>query len=263
MVAEMNEKMIEAMKKFIDYRDMKTTIDRFAPYGWYKPPVALAWFIGYTWMLDEHSREIANSINELSRYIRNIEALNIIIEGCDDDTRAKMVVEFIAPFTTLAINMPYVISYRLIYSISHLCHQSNLTKDPKRIDKFPLEKDIDFGVADQYCSLWKCYKKLKIALEKINDNKFKQITKDFRNKYNHRYSINIEIGLTEFVKRVVKDDGKVIYRFGYTEPLKIDRLLPALKEQHANCLDAFGQYQKLINEQISALENWNKLEKQT
>lgn len=253
----MNEKMIEALKQFLDYRDAISTIDRFAPYKWYKLTNALAWLFGYGQMLDEHSRELANSINEFRRYINNIDALKDIIDRCDDDTKWKMVVEFIAPFTTLAINMPYVIRYRFIYSICHLCHQSNLTKDPNRIDKFPPEKDIDFAVADEYCSLWKGYKKLKKALEKINDKKFREITKDFRNKYNHRYSIKIEIGLTEFVKRVVKDDGKVIYGFGYTKPLKIDQLLPVLKEQHSNCLDAFEQYQKLINEQISAFESWN------
>lgn len=258
----MNDKIIEVLKQFLDYRDTISTIDRFAPYNWCEPPGGLPWFMGYSLMLDEHSRELANSINEFRRYIDNIEALKVILDGCDDDTKWRMLVEFIAPFATLAINMPYVISYRFIYSICHLCHQSNLTKDPKRIDKFPLEKDIDFAIADEYCSLWKEYKKLKKALEKINDKKFREITKDFRNKYNHRYSINIEIGLTEFVKRVVKDNGKVIYGLGYTKPLKIDQLLPILKKQHLSCLDAFEQYQKLINEQISAYESWNKLEKE-
>jgi hypothetical protein len=254
----MNEKMIEALNQFLDYRDKISTIGRFAPYNWYEPPSALLWLIGYSQMLDEHSRELANSINEFSRLISNIEALKVIIDGCDDDIKYKFIVEFVAPFASLAINMPYVIRYRFIYSISHLCHQSNLTKGPKWIDDFPLERKIEFGIADKHCSFWKGYKKLKKALEKINDKKYQETTKDFRNKYNHRYSLKIEFGLTEFVKRLVGDDGKVIYAIGYTEPLKIDQLLPALKEQHAKCLDAFGEYQKLIHEQISALEIWNK-----
>lgn len=258
----MKEKIIEAFKQFLDYRDTISTIDRIAPYDWCEPPGGLPWFIGYSLMLDEHSISLANSINELLRYIDNIEAWKHVIDGFDDDIKWQFIVEFVAPFAILAINMPYIIRYRFIYSISHLCHQANLAKDPKRIDNFPLEMNIEFADADKYCLLWKSYKKLKRDLEKINNRKYQEVTKDFRNKYNHRYSLNIEIGLTEFVKRVVKDDGKVIYRIGYTKPLEIEQLLPALKEQHSNCLDAFEQYQKLINEQISAIGSWNKIEKE-
>lgn len=93
-----------------------------------------------------------------------------------------------------------------------------------------------------------------MALEKISNKNFQSDTYDFRNKYNHRYSPGIEVGLTGFVKRNVRDNGKVSYGFGYTKPLKIDQLLPALSGQYLACLQAFEEYQKLVQEHISEIE---------
>ena len=250
----MKEQRLDAYKQFLDNRATISQRGPLAPYGWYKLPDPLpSQWMAYSQMLSEHSRELANSINELLRYITNLEAWQGVIDGKDDDGKHKIIIEFVSPFATLAINMPYVIRSRFIYSVAHLCHQANKMKQTKWVDDLPLDGEIYFNTADKYCTLWKRYKKLKLALEKISSKKFQSNTDDFRNKYNHRYSPRIELGLTELVRRRVGDDGKVSYGFGYTKPLKIDRLLPALTQQHANCLKAFEEYRKLINEHISAI----------
>lgn len=236
-----------------------STVGRIAPHNKYEFQNALpGLLLPYCTMLDEHHTELSNSINTFLRYIYNIESWKCVIDGCENNLKWNILIEFVIPFTTLAINMPYVIRNRFIYSISHLCHQSNLIKKSKWIDDFPLEMDINFGVADKYCSCWKNYNVLKRLLENINNKEYQDITKEFRNKYNHRYPIRIEIGLTEFVKRRVGNNGSVHYALGYTRPLEIDQLLPALNAQHKNCLDTFEQYQKLIHEQSSQLEIWGK-----
>jgi len=205
-------------------------------------------------MLSEHSSELANFINELLRHIKSLEAWKDVIDGKnDDDEKCEIIIEFVSPIATLAINMPYVIRSRFIYSVAHLCHQANQTKQINWVDDLPLDNEIYFETADKFCALWKRYKKLKLSLEKISNKKFQSDTYDFRHKYHHRYSPSIEIGLTGLVTRNVGDNGAVSYRFGYTEPLKIAQILPALAEQHANCLKAFEEYRKLINEHISTI----------
>jgi hypothetical protein len=252
----MNERLLEAYRRFLDFRaaiSMQVMQDRIAPYDWYKLPDKLSGFwMPYGMMLDEHCRQIANSINELLRYIDSLEAWGDVIKDKNEDNEWEIIVEFIIPLATLTINMPYIVRSRFIYSVVHLCHQCNLTKDTKWVDKLPEEDKIWFNAADEYCSRWQRYTKLKVALEKIANTQFDEDTKDFRNKYNHRYSLGIEFGMAEFIKRIVVD-GMVSYALGDTAPLKIDQLLPVLKKQHANCLKAFEEYQNLVNEQISAI----------
>jgi hypothetical protein len=232
---------------------MQVKQDRIAQYNWYKLPDNLSGFwMLYSMMLDEHCRGIANAINELLRYICSLEAWRDVIKDMDEHNKFEIIVEFINPLATLTINMPYVVRSRFIYSIVHLCHQCNLTKDSKWVDNLPSEDKIWMKVADNYCSKWEGYRKLKKALEKIANRQFDKDTKDFRNKYNHRYSLGIEFGMSEFIKRRVVD-GNVSYALGDTAPLKIDQLLPVLNKQHANCLKAFEKYQNLVNEQISAI----------
>lgn len=247
--------MIEAYKQFLDKRATISPCGSIAPYDWYQLPnsMPIQW-MPYSEMLKEHSSELANSINELLRYVTNLKAWKHVIARKNDNEKHELIIEFVSPIATLAINMPYVIRSRFIYSVAHLCHQANQTKEDKWVDDLPIDNEIYFDAADKYSSQWKRYKKLKPALENIANRKYQSVTFDFRNKYNHRYSPRIELGLTGLVTRNVGNDGKVSYGFGYTKPLKLEQVLPALSDQHSLCIRAFGQYQKLVNEHISAIE---------
>lgn len=205
-------------------------------------------------MLKEHSTELSNSLNELLRYITILTAWNEVIIGKNIDEKYEIIIEFVAPIAALAINLPYAIRSRFIYSVTHLSHQANRTKQKKWVDDLRIDREINFDTADKYSSYWKRYRELKLALEKIANKKFQSDTHNFRDKYNHRYSLKIEIGITEFVKRNVGDDGRVSYGIGFTKPLKIDKLLPVLKQQYSACFKAFAEYQRLVEEQISVIK---------
>lgn len=235
---------------------MQANPDKIAEYHWYESLNKFPMWMAYMFMLDEHSIGISNSINAFLRYIDNLEAWGVVIKEMDDDNKNEIIVEFIVPIATLAINKPYVIRSRFIYSAVHLCHQSNLTKGVKWSSDLPIEDKICFNDADKYCLKWERYNKLKQALEKISNEKFNNETMFFRNKYNHRYALGIELGMTEFVKRIPQD-GALRYSIGYTNPLKIEQLIPTLTKQHEYCLNALKAYQELVNEQISAIKSHN------
>src|SRR5712692_6336429 len=205
----MKEKMLDSYKQFLDNRTTLSSSNLLISYSWYKLPNPLPpqWLV-YNLMLSEHSSELANFINELLRHIKSLEAWKDVIDGKnDDDEKCEIIIEFVSPIATLAINMPYVIRSRFIYSVAHLCHQANQTKQINWVDDLPLDNEIYFETADKFCALWKRYKKLKLSLEKISNKKFQSDTYDFRHKYHHRYSPSIEIGLTGLVTRNVGDNG--------------------------------------------------------
>lgn len=201
--------MVNAYGQFLNNLKTVKPCGPPATYDWYKLPdeVPPEW-VPYGLMLDERCREISNSINELGRFVSSLEAWKLVLDQFNDDEKLEIVIEFVTPIAVLALNHPYVIRSRFIYSIAHLCHQANRVKDNNWIDDLPLDDEIYFDVADKYCAPWQSYRTLKLALEKISDRKFNSETHDFRNKYIHRYSLGIEIGMTEFVKRNVARKGE-------------------------------------------------------
>ncbi len=229
----------------------------FAPYNWYELNNTLPaeWF-AYSQFLSEHAGALANIINDLRRYIRSLSAWNKVLENIDEEQeKYNVVTEHISPLATLALNMPYVIRSRFIYSIAHLSHQANKAKQDSWIDDLPIDSEIYFSAADKYGKPWEGYAKLKLALEKIANKKYDKSTHYFRNKYNHRYSSNIEFGLTGFATRTINKKGDVSYGFGYTDPLLLKDIILLLESQCSRCMVAFKKYQTLVNDQISEINN--------
>lgn len=245
--------MLEAYKAFLERRAIITIENISAPYNWHQLPndLPIQWMV-YSQMLNEHARELANSLNEMRQLIINLKAWSEILDHQEsEEKRNQIIFEVVSPVTTLAINFPYIIRSRFLYSIVNLCHQANQIQQPEWIDNLPSDDEIYFTHTDQYANGWRKYRKLKLSLEKISNKKYQSDTLNFRNKYNHRYSPRIEIGITNLVTRNIGNNGKVNYGIGGVEPLKLKTILPLLIEQHAMCMRAFDLYQELVNEHIS------------
>jgi hypothetical protein len=246
----------QALKQYDVERAKLRSVAAYAPYNWdaLNSTLPIEW-IAYSQFLQEHASELANSINEFRQHIDSLSAWEKVLAGLDQQEKHSIVIviEFVSPLATLALNMPYVIRSRFIYSVAHLSHQANQLKQDPWVDDLPVDSEIYFQAADKYGRPWKKYGKLKVALEKLASIAYEEATHDFRNKYNHRYSPRIEIGLTGLVTRTVNADGRVSYGFGQTNPLMLKDIIPLLRTQHTLSLAAYERYQALVSEQITAI----------
>ena len=141
----------EEYRNFIRIREIVVPSGQLVPYDWI---ICLdTWhvsYMAYSQMLNEHACELANCINELRRLTLSLDAWDkLLYSKCDDYQRLELVIEFIDPIATVAINLPYVIRSRFIYSIAHLCHQANQTRNREWKDDFPLDSEIYFAQADK------------------------------------------------------------------------------------------------------------------
>ncbi len=230
---------------------------KFMPYDWSGLPdtLPIRW-MAYAEMWSEFSREIANSINDLSRFTHRLAAWETVVSGLNDKQRFDLAHEFVDPLATLALNLPYVVRSRLIFATTHLCHQANSgVKDTSWIDELPLDEDIYFGAADGYGKGWKRYPKLKTSLEGIAGKDFREGTDDFRNSYNHRFSRRIVIGQTRIVRRSIDPKSKAVtYGFGGTEPMTLKTVVELLGKQCERCYKAFEAFQRLVAEHETAIK---------
>ncbi|WNN53790.1 hypothetical protein RIN66_07160 [Hafnia alvei] len=225
-----------------------------APFDWVPSIVWGSQSFVYSQMLFEHSRELSNNINRLARLICKLKSWELVVEGMSDKDKFEVILEFIDDSSTVAINLPYVIKARFSFSIAHLCHQANQYLDPKWVDKIVYDQKIDIGIAMEKAKKWSCFSDLYKKMLEINDEGFIGETLDFRNKYNHRYSPKIEVGLTELIKRTKNSSGDVVYKIGQTKPLKLKNIVISLIKQHKKCIEAYSLYQKLVMQHLEVFE---------
>ncbi|MDR6453453.1 hypothetical protein [Variovorax paradoxus] len=228
----------------------------YMPYGWGALPHTLPidW-MPYAEMFKEFSQELANIINDLTRYTHQLAAWRDVVDKLDNNGKFDVAHEFVNPLATIALNLPYVIRSRFIFAAAHLSHQSNQTKLPEGwTDNLALDDEIYFAQAEVVGGPWKKWNKLKTKLERIGDKGYQAKTKNFRHTYNHRFSPRIIIGQTNIVTRKVDvETNRVSYGFGGTEPLTLKLIVELLEEECQHCYKAFQAFQKLVQEQEKAI----------
>lgn len=229
---------------------------KFMEYNWGElPEIVDVMWMPYIQMFNEFSRELANVVNEFTRYTHQLAAWRDLLAPLDDRKKMNAILEFINPVATVAINLPYVIRSRFIFATAHLSHQANRAKlGTAWEDTFPLDAEVFFDAADAHAKGWRRYKTLKKRMEGIGAKGYKQATNDFRNAYNHRFSPRIEVGITQVVTRHAKPDGSVSYGFGGVYPLPLTSIVTLLEAQCQYCYQTFEAFKLLIKEHEEAIK---------
>jgi hypothetical protein len=238
-------------RRYLDAFEAMSFEGQYMPYNWGRLPNSLpgSWLI-YQWMFDEFSREIANSINQLTDLNHRLKAWSAVTAAASEHENMTATFEFVEPLATVGLTLPSVIRSRIIFAVSHLCHQANRARDGiSWKDDLPLDTELHFNTADQYGADWQQYSTLKPRLEKVGDKNYQKATHDFRNSYNHRFSPRVVVGVTSRVTRTVNTQTKrVIYGLGELQPLSLELVTDLLTAQCRNCYAAFGSFQNLIRE---------------
>lgn len=212
-------------------------------------------WMAYRDMLQEFSREISNSLNDLTNYTHRLKAWGTVISPMPDQEKLETTHEFIDPLATVSLTLPYVIQSRFIFATAHLCHQANRSRDDLTWkDDLRLDRKIVFQDANKHGSKWASYDALKERIEAINDEAYRDATHDFRHAYNHRFSPRVVIGLTSFVRRQVDAKTKAVsYAFGYLQPLTLDVITELLTDQCRRGYAAFDAFQNLVQDHAKSI----------
>jgi hypothetical protein len=147
---------IEPYRQYLAAFETTASEGTVMPYEWDRLPKSLSvGWIPYRYMFDEFSREIANSLNQLTNYARRLKTWSVVISSMADQEKLDAAHEFINPVAIVGLTLPYVIRSRFIFAVAHLCHQANRSRDGvKWRDDFPLDDEIYFDVADKYGAGW-------------------------------------------------------------------------------------------------------------
>ena len=248
----------EAIRFYTAYRDALDQIEqdgRFMPYRWWvlPDPISGVW-MPYVGMLGDYASELANIINDLTHDVQRLRAWARVTASLTDEEMLAVSHEFIDTLGTVALGRPYAIKSRFAFAAAHLCHQANMAKDMAEWrDEFPAERALYLNHIESLCNSWRKYRAFKRRIEPIAGTAFKDATEDFRNSYNHRFSARFLIGMSAMVTRLVRDDGRICYGIGGSEPLNLNQVADLIATERDHCYRAFKAFQALVEEQCLAI----------
>lgn len=231
-------------------------LGKLAPYGHIVIPDK-SLFV-YNNLLQEQAQTLANEINQFCIGLTQLNAWDIVLKQYDQEEKYILLSEFIENIAIVCTSCPKVIRSRFLFSVSHLSHQANLATNSNWKEKeLPDDRQINWETMNKVAAAWPHFNPFLIELEKLGNNQYDQATKQFRNKYHHRYPPRFILGATGFVSRTVYKDGRVVYGLGDSiEPLQLTDILPILLEQHRISLICFEKYSDLVREQLSAIHKF-------
>lgn len=254
-------KYLEIHSKFYDYL-LGTSFppEGYIPYDAHGIPPGMAkgpeWFL-FASQAKELVREILNSVNQFYSQIIRLGAWSEVLEEYDGQEKFNIVVEIIEPFASHIINSVYMIKGRIAFVTSSLFHHTFCLFDTEWKDTDFKESKFYFVQVYGYLKKFKEYTgssdttyKLRSCLDQIDDEAFREITREFRGRFQHMIPPNIEIGLSGLVNRIEGKNGKISYGIGGQKPLSLNEILPALHDQHEKCSEASKAFGELFQEML-------------
>lgn len=232
----------------------------YADYDWGNLPdkMSATWLV-YGQMFDEFAREIANTINQLVNKEQRLGAWAQVTRDLDQAAFNEVLMEFVEPLATLALNLPAVIRDRAIFASAHLMHQANQAHGLSEWkDDLPTDRNIKRRDLDRLAGRWKAAPALLSALDRLAAQEdYDAATGNFRNKYHHRFPARVGLGITGIVTREVDWKTKrTRYAIGGVEPLDLATTRRFLGEQIAYAHGVFAAFKTLVREFETAIAAW-------
>jgi hypothetical protein len=250
---------LELHSKFYDkFSSIPLPVDRYLSYEVYSVPCEIAqgpeWFIFFS-LSKDFVREILNSINQFMSYLIRLEAWSEVLEDYENENRFNIIVEIIDPLACYIVNYVYAIKNRIAFVASSLLHQTFRLLDPEWHDSDFKEGRFLFPQLYGFLKKYKEYShlsnnadNLRVFFDQIDNEVFREKTKEFRGRYHHMVPPNIEIGLSGLINRIETKNGRISYGIGGQKPLSLKEILPALHDQHEKCSETFRVFWELFQE---------------
>lgn len=235
-------------------------------------------------MVKDELREITNNLNHWHGSLRRWQAWNTIIQPYDTDDAWELRREFLEALAHHCLLTPSSIRDTLTFVATNSIHQVRLMAskgyrdylegDPKNPSEKPRhltrrQKEKRLG---DLISISSGAREFMASLRKIDDEAYRNVTSDYRNRNTHSIGPRLGIGITSTIVRSVKQattmskqpDGtymptpipgkmSVSYGFGGTEPLDMEKARAANLDQYRRARECYTKYRGLLSASLASM----------
>lgn len=120
------ELLVSALRQVRQHMYDDGGIGKLAPYRHIvvKPSVSFS-LAAYHQMLEEHAETLANEINSFGYHVAQAKAWGKVLPGYSVEDQLLFLMKAVEPIARAALESPYALRSRFIFSAAHLCHQAN------------------------------------------------------------------------------------------------------------------------------------------
>jgi len=229
-------------------------------------------------------RELTNLLNQWMGALRRWHAWNEVLDSLPDEVRWGIEWEFVEPLAFMCMFQPSAARDRFIFVATNALHQIRLARDPAAKDEllgdpkppkflkhYPSRRKKEKQL-ETMAEAWLTGRAFMDALAALDDDKYEELTSDFRNRASHAIPPRLSIGITSIVVRecvqrtemVKQPDGKFIevpvpdktitrYGYGGTPPLGMRDAWQANLAQFESARNCFLAYVALLREATAAM----------
>lgn len=198
-------------------------------------------------MAEDFTRGLLGEVNRFLINVHQADSWVRAINSCEKAKRPGLFWEFADPMLELSVSRPYSLKNQLVFAAAHLIHQANLRTKQNWKDDLPADNRIDFKLLARIGAGWIEFPEFLGSLEKLNDEKFRRLTRNFRHLLQHRFRLQLGEGLTTYFDRQRTANG-TSYTYRVFRPLQVNNLIPKLYKQHQRSAEAFLGYWRLVKE---------------
>lgn len=198
----------------------------------------------------ESIRIISGEINLFRENLRTCTAWNSIMNSLEQKERVDLLYLIARNDIKSMMLAPYEIKQRFAFYLSYLLHLTRLISDPGWEERcFP---DDEYKISIKTINQFKKWQEIDLnlfleCLDNIDSKDFNQKVINYRRQFEHRIPSEIEVGVSQILKRKCKD-GKFCYVFGGTKPLRFSIALTESINQHGHIIRAYKSMLDILDE---------------
>jgi len=186
-------------------------------------------------LIDGTYSRLLGDINGLLDDLYWISTWEKVLEEYEDfDQRGHLIGEFIEHRAIAVLGAPYSLKYNLIFSAVKI--GIILARGAK--GKIPKDREINIKHLENWIGDWDQYDKLLNLMRKVDDKSYRELTKNFRNRFVHNTPMHIEVGIIpDYQIRTIyrnvngQDIPYMAYSPNHTPPLTLSDIMQACVPQ--------------------------------
>lgn len=253
--------------------------DNFLPYKFNMQFEQYQWYMfGEEWA-EELLRELTNTLNIWHYHLHRWHAWSESLSGFDEKDAWHLRNEFLDTTVFFCLYRPSAVKDQIIYIATNIFHNIRLGildgeyKDVLEDDSNKqLGRDKRFKQLKKIIATWPSGQRLIEGLKKIDNDQYKEATRDFRNQSSHKIPPGLGIGITNMRTRFIKaktvlkkvsynlyedvevpGELSVYYGFGGTPPLELEYIRKTNLDQLDKVKNIYHELLTLISVAIKSL----------
>lgn len=206
--------------------------------------------IRYQWQENGFTRELVNAFNTYAFWADRLSLWEEVLCDYARDDILKLRWEFtMLPFD-YCLSFPHRFRSRIIFYATQLCFTKGLSDKLISQKEVSSDDNIYLKTLTKVAKHWHSGSGLVKALEEVDGEQYREATRNYRNKSQHRHPQCLDFGQIASITRSFSQDS-ISYFFSESPPLATSDALPVLIMEADRMKAAFLAYRALVDEHMS------------